>query len=317
MKNIVKESTNSFKLAAEYLENNKLVALKTETVYGLACDASRIEAIVKLYNLKKRPTFNPLIIHVNSIELAKRISYVDDKVEKVMKRFWPGPLTLILPRKKNKLVHDFAVSGLNTIAIRFSKSKILNEVINELSRPIAAPSANISGYISSTDSKHVIECFGSKVDLVINSGRSKYGLESTILDMTLTPAKIQRLGVIDASLIEKRLGIKIEIESNKEKKKPNSPGQLLKHYSPKTPIKVNVNLPILGDAFLNFGNSNSKSHNPTLNLSQSSDLNEAAYNLFDYLRKLDKLNKNRIVVAPIPNIGIGKTINERLERASR
>ena len=315
-KNVFKESNTSVKKAVKYLERSKLVALKTETVYGLACDPSNIEAINKLYELKKRPAFNPLIIHVNSLDLAKKISFVNRKAEEIMKKFWPGPLTLVLPRKKNNFVHDFAVSGLETIAIRFPNSEIINKIISAFKRPIAAPSANTSGYISSTDAHHVIECFGNKVDLVINSGRSNYGIESTILDLTGPTPLIQRLGVIDSSLLKERLGVEILESHIKDNKRPNSPGQCLKHYSPKTPLKVNVNKPKIGDAFLNFGNDNSITHDPSLNLSKSSNLNEAAYNLFDFLRKLDKLRKKRIVVAPIPYIGIGKTINERLEKAS-
>ncbi len=315
--NLMKESNESINKAVEYLEKKKLVALKTETVYGIACDPGNIYALKKLYKIKQRPFYNPLIIHVNSIDLAKKIVHTSKDAEYLMKNFWPGPLTLILPRKLNNLIHDLALSGLQTVAIRFPKSGIMSKIITKFQKPIAAPSANESGYISATDANHVIDSFGNKIDLVIDSGRTNYGLESTILDLTKKPYQLKRHGVLDYKIISKKTGIKI-VEEDPRKidlKKPNSPGQLLKHYAPKTPLFTNVTEPMQDDAFLNFGKK-SINHQASLNLSVSADLDEAAYNLFDFLRKLDKLKKKRIVVAPIPNTGIGKTINERLFRAS-
>ena len=316
--NIRIESETSFKEAISLIRNEKLVALKTETVYGVACDPSSLLAIKKVYEIKNRPKFNPLIIHVNSIQLAEKIAFLNEDCRLIMKEFWPGPLTLILPRKKSLLIHENAVSGLDTIAVRYPESTFINKIIGELKKPLAAPSANESGYISPTDAEHVFDSFGTKIDLVVDSGRTKYGLESTILDMTSNPYEIKRFGVIDSNLIKNKLGKKIEVLDPKNNKilKPNSPGQLLKHYAPKTPLKINTNKPCENDAFLNFGSKIVTLHKPTLNLSESSNLNEAAFNLFFFLRKLDKYNKKRIVVAPIPNDGIGKTINERLKRAS-
>ena len=316
--NVINESQDSLKKAVLFLKNAKLVAIKTETVYGLACESSSIIAIKKVYNLKKRPLFNPLIIHVNSIELAEKISVINDDSRKIMEEFWPGPITLILTRKKNNLVHELAVSGLETIAIRIPSSEFVLKLISKLNKPIAAPSANESGYISSTDAAHVVDSFGEKVDLIIDSGRTEYGVESTILDMTTNPYEIKRLGVIDYKTITQKLGKKVKNLNFKEKRllRPNSPGQMLKHYAPKTPLRLNINKPNLDDAFLDFGNKNTISHQPTLNLSKTSDLKEAAFNLFYFLRKLDKYSKKRIVVAPIPDQGIGKTINERLKRAA-
>ena len=315
--NITHESLDSLKKAVFLLNNQKLVALKTETVYGVACDPSNILAIKRVYELKKRPVFNPLIIHVDSIKLVEKIALIDHDSKLMMKEFWPGPLTLILPRKKNNIIHDFAVSGLDTVAVRLPASKLIKNIISKFKKPIAAPSANESGYVSATDAKHVIDSFGDKIDLIIDSGRADYGIESTILDMTCKPYEVKRLGVIDLITLKKKLGktIKILNVNKKNISKPNSPGQTLKHYSPRTPLKINNIKPNSDDAFLNFGDKISTSHNPTLNLSKSSDLNEAAFNLFYFLRKLDKSKKKRIVVAPIPNIGIGKTINERLNRA--
>ena len=317
--NIKVESDSSFKEAISLLRNENLVALKTETVYGVACDPSSVLAIKKVYELKNRPKFNPLIIHVNSIKLAEKIAFINKDSRLIMEEFWPGPLTLILPRKKNLLIHDFAVSGLETVAVRHPESTFINKIIDKFKKPLAAPSANESGYISPTDAQHVFDSFGNKIDLVINSGRAKYGLESTILDMTSKPYEIKRFGVIDSKLIKNKLGKKINTLNPKkinQISKPNSPGQMLKHYAPKTPLKININKPNSDDAFLNFGSRIVTLHKPTLNLSESSNLKEAAFNLFFFLRKLDKYNKKRIVVAPIPRNGIGKTINERLQRAS-
>ena len=317
-KNVINESEDSLKKAVLLLKNEKLVAVKTETVYGLACESSSSTAIKKVYNLKKRPLLNPLIIHVNSIDLAEKISVINNDSRKIMEEFWPGPLTLILTRKKNNLVHELAVSRLETIAIRIPSSDFFLKLISKLKKPIAAPSANESGYISATDAAHVVDSFGEKVDLIIDSGRTEYGVESTILDMTTNPYEIKRLGVIDYKTIIQKLGKKVKNLNFKEKKllRPNSPGQMLKHYAPKTPLRLNTDKPNLDDAFLDFGNKNTISHQPTLNLSKSSDLKEAAFNLFYFLRKLDKCSKKRIVVAPIPDKGIGKTINERLKRAA-
>ncbi len=315
--NIISESKDSLKRALVMLNDQKLVAIKTETVYGVACDPSSILAIKKVYELKNRPSFNPLIIHVDSIELVKKIALIDHDSRLMMKEFWPGPLTLILPRKRSPVIHDFAVSGLETIAVRLPASKFFKDMICNFKKPIAAPSANESGYISATDAKHVIDSFGNKIDLIIDSGRADYGLESTILDMTSKPYEIKRLGVIDIKKIEKILGktVKIFNANVKNTSSPNSPGQILKHYAPRTPLEINICVPNSDDAFLNFGKKIVTQHRPTLNLSKSSNLNEAAFNLFYFLRKLDKFRKKRIVVAPIPDIGIGKTINERLNRA--
>tara|TARA_B100000686_G_scaffold354893_2_gene468018 strand:+ start:738 stop:1697 length:960 start_codon:yes stop_codon:yes gene_type:complete len=316
-KNILKESQSAIDKAVALLKSRKLVSIKTETVYGVACDPSNIYSIKKVYQLKKRPLYNPLIIHVSSMKMAEEIAVFSNDAKNLAKNFWPGPMTLILPKRQNEKIHDFAVSGLNTIAIRIPKSKIFQEIINQFKRPLAAPSANESGYISATDAQHVIDSFGNQVELVIDSGRSALGLESTIVDLTTNSYLIRRLGVIDEREILKVTKIKVRISKNqKNNLKPNSPGQLEKHYAPKTPLQMNVKKPQKDDAFLDFGKKTLMTHSPYLNLSKNSNLNEAAYNLFDYLRKLDKLRKKRIAVAPIPNQGIGKTINERLCRAS-
>lgn len=316
-KNILKESPYSVDKAVTILNNDGIVALKTETVYGVACNANSIFSIESVYNLKKRPLFNPLIIHVNTLEMANKIAVFSNVSKKIAKHFWPGPLTLILPRRKNCLVKDFAVAGLETIALRIPDSKVFQKILEKFKKPIAAPSANPSGYISSTTARHVSDSFGRKIELIIDSGKSHFGLESTILDMSKKKLSITRQGVITPEVIKKVVGIDIDLSDNvKKKQKPISPGQIKKHYAPNTPLKMNVKKPKPGDAFLSFGSNHNLKFNPSLNLSKKGDLYEAAQNLFDYLRKLDKLKMKRIAVMPIPEKGIGKTINERLIRAS-
>ena len=312
--NLIKESTYAINKAAQILNKGGLVSVKAETVYGLACDPSNPEAILKLYNLKNRPSSNPLIIHVNSLDMLKDIAEINAISSSIINFFWPGPLTLILPRKKNKKVLDFAVAGLNTVAVRMPASEIFLKLINKFGKPVAAPSANQSGYISSTKASHVIESFGEDIELVIDSGQSEYGLESTIIDLSSEKILIKRLGVIDKKLLEKKIETKIYVQNEPQKNNPNSPGQSFKHYSPNTPIKLNVKNPGEDDAFLGFG-SIKLNHKPFLNLSENGDLNEAAFNLFNFLRKLDKLKKTNISIYPIPKNGIGKVINERLSRA--
>ena len=167
-KNILRESPYSINKAVKILNNDGIVALKTETVYGIACNPNSIFSIESVYNLKKRPIFNPLIIHVDTLEMAKKIAVFNDLSKKIAKYFWPGPLTLILPRRKNKLVEDFAVSGLETIALRIPNSKVFQKVLKKFKKPIAAPSANPSGYISSTNARHVSDSFGEKIELPLN-----------------------------------------------------------------------------------------------------------------------------------------------------
>ena len=314
--NLIRESINSVSMASNYLKCGKLVSIKTETVYGIACDPSNLNAVKRLYELKKRPVFNPLIIHVDSLEMASNFVVLNKDAKKIARKFWPGPLTLILPKKKNNLINDFSISGLNTIAVRMPNSKIFLDVIKAFGNPIAAPSANESGYISSTNAQHVLDSFGSKVDLIIDSGKCELGLESTIIDLTEKPYVVRRLGILNVETILDKTGVTIKIKDLRNNlKKINSPGQLNKHYAPKTPLIMNTTIPEKGDAFLIFGKNHINNHKPSLNLSSQGNLDEAAHNLFDFLRKLDKLSMKRIAVTPIPNKGLGRTINERLKRA--
>ena len=184
MKNFLKESSYSINRAVKFLNENKLVSIKTETVYGLACNQGSIQSIKRLYDLKKRPIANPLIIHIDSKNMLNSICKTNKLADKIIDHFWPGPLTIILPRKNNTDILDFAVSGLTTIAVRMPKSDIFLKIIKKFGKPIAAPSANESGYISSTKACHVLDSFKEKIDLIIDSGQSDFGLESTIIDLS-------------------------------------------------------------------------------------------------------------------------------------
>ncbi len=311
---ILNDSTNSINTASKLILNGDAVAVMAETVYGLAVDASNKSAIKNLYSLKKRPKNNPLIIHVESINMALEFGKGNEDFLILAGTFWPGPLTIILPQKKKSSISKEATAGLKSVALRMPKSKVFLRLIKKVGKPLAAPSANLSGYISATDSKHVQECFKNNIKLILDSGRCEYGLESTVINLTKKPYIIERMGVINKEEIFKKTKI-LTIEKNQKKKKIVSPGQLFKHYSPKKPLRLNAKYPKIGESFLAFGSTFADSKY-CLNLSKKSNLKEAAYNLFYYLRKLDNLEKKKIAVSPIPMRGLGKTINERLRRAS-
>ena len=223
---------------------------------------------------------------------------------------------MILQLKKSTDICKTVTSGLNSVALRVPNSKVCHKIIKKFNKPIAAPSANISGYVSSTDALHVKDSFGKSIKLIIDSGRSKFGLESTVINLTTKPYLIERMGVIDEKEILEKTKIRVFHKNDASFKTIVSPGQVKKHYSPNTPLRLNAKYPLTGEAFLAFGNNKFKPSKFSLNLSISGNLHEAAYNLFDFLRKLDKVKKKMIAVSPIPMIGIGKTINERLNRAS-
>jgi len=311
---IKEENKAIITLGAQLIKKGGLISVMTETVYGLLADAENSKAVEKIYDLKERPKINPLIVHVDTIEMAKKYAIFSEDALKIARKFWPGPLTLVLKRKKNCSISSIVTAGLSTIAIRIPDSKVFLNIINQSKKPIAAPSANRSGYVSSTNASHVHNSFGDKLSLIVNSGQSRIGLESTVLDLTKKPYKILRKGIYDKDIISRNSNVKI-FDSDKRfnVEKLKSPGLLQKHYSPNTPLRLNVKKPMKNEVFLSFGNQ--YEINNSFNLSESADLNEAAYNLFDFLIKSDQLKKKRIAIAPIPNNGIGIVINERLLRA--
>lgn len=308
------------KQAVQFITSGKVVVFPTETVYGIGADATNQEACLKIFQFKSRPAINPLIVHVSSIEQAKEIGKFNYIAEKIAEKFWSGPLSIVVPLKENTNIAPAVTAGLKTIAIRIPSHPLALELIKQSGRPIAAPSANPSNYISPTRLDHVIKHFNDNEEIFILTDKhyqSKYGLESTIVDTTTDIITILREGFITAEVLEATLDIKI----NKASKNINikAPGMLEKHYSPTVPIRLNAISLNDKEIVLNFGDSNLKGEY-SLNLSSKGDLTEAAANLYAYLRLLDDYaaahNIKHIAVAPIPLINIGAAINDRLKRAA-
>lgn len=303
--------------AGELLKEGKLVCFPTETIYGLGADASNQEAIKSIFTTKGRPNFNPLIAHVSSIKMAKEIAKFNKLAEDIAKEFWPGPLTFIL-KKKGDILCDAITAGLETIAVRMPANKSALKLIENSGVPIAAPSANKSGRPSPTEAKHITsEYKEDEIDGLVDGGRTEVGLESTIIDLTTETPTILRHGSITKNDLEKALSIKINESVTPDKKgKVKSPGQLLRHYSPSLPVRLNINKILENEALIAFGKTNLKAKK-VINLSPNGDLKEAAHNLFAALIELDKPEDfSGIAVMPILNEGIGIAINDKLERAS-
>ena len=313
---IIKNSFEGIKVAAEILNENGVVAFPTETVYGLGANAFSKEAVTKVYKIKRRPSFNPLIIHVSSYDMAKEYGFFNDLAETLTLKYWPGPLTIIVKKKKSDVV-ELATAGLATIALRCPSNIIAQKLIMGLGKPIAAPSANISGKLTCTNPKDVSSKLRNSIDALIDGGDSDLGLESTVFDCSVETPRILRLGNITLNEINSSLGHQMasDLPSVKEIK---SPGQLLKHYSPDAKLILNQSNPSRGDIFLSFGPHPKEIDG--LTLSMTKDLTEAAKNLFTFLHILDRLSKDRggvaIKVAPIPTNGVGAAINDRLLRAA-
>lgn len=314
--NIKKYSDKVIQQAYEILSNGELLAIPSETVYGLGADATSDSAISKIYKLKKRPHINPLILHVSNIKMVEQFTETNPLFYLLSNYFWPGPLTMILNQKKNNNISELATSNLSSVAVRLPDNKIFQNIIEKFNNPIAAPSANISGHISPTNPYHVYEDFGEEIKLIIDGGQSEKGVESTVIDIRSNDIIILRHGPITQKMLENRVDCKIKKKGSN--KKILSPGQMFKHYSPSKKLIINSIKPTKNCSFLGFSNimPDEKFDGIALNLSNSGDLNEAASNLFKMLRFLDKTDTQEIVVAPIPNKDIGFAINDKLKRAS-
>jgi len=314
MENIIFDITEeNIKKAADKLKNGGLVAFPTETVYGLGADATQDSAVAGIFDAKGRPPFNPLIVHFADIEDAETEVYFNDKARALAKVFCPGSLTMILPRKEGSKVSYLCSAGLDSIAVRVPNHKVARDLIKELGKPIAAPSANRSGSLSPTDAHHVFKSLGLKAGMILDGGRTEVGLESTVVDMTGDVPTLLRPGFITKDDLDKVIGeVKVEIEVVNNN--PKSPGQLLKHYAPNTPVRLNALDTGDGEVLLGFGDIDCGEND--LNLSSSGNLHEAAANLFAMLHQLDKGGYKAIAVMPIPNHGLGLAINDRLKRAA-
>lgn len=313
---IIAADAASVTKAAEFLRAGKLVAFPTETVYGLGADATNDRAVAAIYAAKGRPDFNPLIVHVAEASALDDLVEWNETARLLASHFWPGPLTLVLPRKKSCPVSLLVSAGMDTLAVRIPSHPVALQLLREVGKPIAAPSANASGKLSPTTPLHVAESLGDKVDLILAGGRSQVGVESTVLNLTSPRPIILRPGGITKEQLEKLLGSVDEAQSTTEQTLL-SPGMLASHYAPHLPLRLNADAAGVDEGLLTFGPDFSvKGGAVRLNLSEAGDLNEAAANLFAMLRQLDQPHLSGIAVVPIPNIGLGVAINDRLKRAS-
>ena len=303
----------NIKKAVNLLNKRECVAIPTETVYGIAGNAYSDTACKKIFRLKKRPANNPLIIHYYDLKKIKGDCDLNNNFLRLYKRFCPGPITFILDQKKTSKISKVATNRKNSLAVRFPKHPVARNLLKYLKFPIAAPSANISSRISAVTSSDVKDDFGKKIKYILEGGRSSVGVESTIIDLRKKP-KILRLGGLEVGIIQKVLKKKISINTNPSK--ISAPGQLRIHYSPGIPIRLNVKKIKKDEAFLLIKKNKINKTNYYF-LSKKGDLKEAAKNLYTILRKIKKDNYKSIAVDKIPNIGIGKTINDRLLRASK
>lgn len=305
--------------AAAALRGGQLVAIPTETVYGLAADATNESAVAAIFTAKGRPSFNPLIIHGDGLAMLEKQVIFDDRARLLADHFWPGPLTLVLPRQGDATIAQAAGGGLGTLAVRVPRHKLALAVISAAGCPVAAPSANRSGSMSPTTPAHVAESLGAAVPYILAGGRCTVGLESTVLDLTSAIPVLLRPGAVLAEDLEPLIGPVQTPADLVDETAPRSPGLLLRHYAPQRPLKINHRGDCSPDeAFLAFGpNPYYGRHAATkLNLSPTGDLAEAAANLFVMLRMLDAPPHKSIAVGPIPNNGLGIAINDRLVRAA-
>ena len=299
---------DGIRAAGACLASGGLVAFPTETVYGLGADARNGMAVARVYATKGRPSFNPLIVHVPSLEIARRYARFDDVAERLAHAFWPGPLTLVLPLREDSGLSDLVTAGLPSVALRVPVHPLAQALLEAAGCPVAAPSANPSGRLSPTTATHVIDGLGGRIDAVLDGGPCEVGLESTIVAPG-PPPRLLRPGGLPAEVIEECLGV--PLERSPEDSAVEAPGQLVSHYAPGAALRLGADAPRPGERMLGFGAVDGE-----LNLSRTGDLTEAAANLFAYLRRLDDGEGGVIAVAPIPDTGLGRAINDRLRRAA-
>jgi L-threonylcarbamoyladenylate synthase len=323
---ILEVNDENIRKAAARLREGGLVALPTETVYGLGADATQDRAVAAIFEAKGRPAFNPVIVHFAEKKEAENAVVFNAAAEHLASVFWPGPLTLILPRRENAAVSLLCSAGLPTLAVRCPAHPVARQLIETLGRPVAAPSANRSGSLSPTTPQHVAESLGSAVGMILAGGKAAVGLESTVVDLTGDVPLLLRPGAVTLDELKMQLG-EVRVETEAVDDKPKSPGQLLKHYAPKTPLRLKAVDVAPGEALLAFGSTRfmgvrGGGHakdlpaGALLNLSESGDLNEAAANLFSMLHRLDAGNFSGIAVMDVPETGLGVAINDRLRRAA-
>ncbi len=301
--------------AAAALREGRLVAFPTETVYGLGADATNARAVAAIYEAKGRPQFNPLIAHVADAEDASRFAVLGPEAQALAAAFWPGALTLVLNKQPDCAIADLVTAGLDTVALRVPSHPIARTFIRAAARPIAAPSANRSGHVSPTTAAHVEADLGAKVAIILDDGPSPIGVESTVVDVSGSQPALLRAGGVTREDIEAVLGTRLAVHYG-DAERPSSPGQLASHYAPRTPVRLNASSARPSEALLAFGPVAADHDGPSINLSLTGDLIEAAANLFAALRRLDAAGAATIAVMPIPEAGLGEAINDRLRRAA-
>ncbi|MBW4710556.1 threonylcarbamoyl-AMP synthase [Roseobacter sp. YSTF-M11] len=308
---ILSPDTVGIAKAAALLAEGRLVAFPTETVYGLGADACNGQAVAAIYTAKGRPSFNPLIVHVPSVDMAQRYVIWSDTADRLAQAFWPGPMTLVLPLRTGHGLSSLVTAGLATVALRVPAHASAQALLEAFGGPVAAPSANPSGRISPTIARHVIDGLGAQVAAVLDDGPCSVGLESTIIGLADTPTLL-RAGGLPVEAIEAALGTRLATAATPtgDPDTVTAPGQLASHYAPRAALRMNAETALPGESFLGFG-----AMACDLNLSATADLHEAAARLFGCLHVLDAKGLP-IAVAPIPTTGLGRAINDRLARAA-
>jgi L-threonylcarbamoyladenylate synthase len=299
---------SGFARAAQLLREGACVAFPTETVYGLGADARNDRAVAGIFAAKGRPSFNPLIVHVRGMAEAEGLGLFSPEARRLAEAFWPGPLTLVLPRRQGSGLSDLVSAGLPSVALRVPNHAVAQGLLAAFGGPVAAPSANPSGRVSPTEAAHVLAGLGGRIAAVVDGGPCVVGLESTIVDCTGAPALL-REGGVPREAVEACLGR--PLGGSVPTDRPVAPGQLASHYAPGGAVRLNVTEPEEDEVFLGFGASGGD-----LNLSPAADLTEAAATLFACLHRLDQMGAARIAVAPVPEEGLGRAINDRLRRAA-
>lgn len=305
--------------ALDALRRGDPVAIPTETVYGLAADATNPVAIASIYEAKGRPSFNPLIAHVSDLDMARSHVSFSPLAERLAEAFWPGPLTLVLPLRDTGKIHPLATAGLGTAAVRMPEG-FARELIAAFGRPLAAPSANRSGRVSPTTAQHVNDDLGDRIGLILDGGRCRVGVESTILAVDGTHLRLLRPGGLPVEMIEAAAGVAVERSRPQSGKDAIiAPGMLASHYAPDAALRLNATEARPGEAVIRFGGialTGEDQAKAVMDLSASGDLREAAGNLFDLLKRADACGATGIAVAPVPGDGLGEAINDRLNRAA-
>ena len=311
---IVPASDQGIARAAEALQRGELVAFPTETVYGLGADATNAMAVAAIFELKGRPRFNPLIVHVGDTGMAERYGILTDTAKRLAHAFWPGALTLVVAKRKDAGIADLTTAGLDTIALRAPDHAVARSLLDRTGLPIAAPSANRSGHVSPTLAQHVEDDLGDGPAMILDGGATVQGIESTVIDTTAERPILLRPGAVPREAIEDVLGMALVAGTGQGK--IASPGQLECHYAPRAKLRLNADSVEAAEALLAFGPDVPSGASPVFNLSPSGDLREAAANLFRALRELDGSGADTIAAMPIPNEGLGEAINDRLRKAA-